>query len=40
MDDLEIIEAKYNEDDNSVYVNAIKNSALSSITINIILEDN
>jgi len=39
MDDLEIRDIKYNEDDNTVYVNAIKNSTLSSVTFTTTLEN-
>jgi len=39
MDDLEIIDAKYNKDDNTVYVNAIKNSTLSSVTFTTMLKN-
>ena len=39
MNDLEIIDAKYNEDDNTVYVTVIKESTLSSVTFTIILEN-
>lgn len=39
MNDLEIIDAKYNEDDNTVYVYAIKETTLSSVTFTTILEN-